>query len=99
MSRGNGIVPTSNSIKVLAGTVAAIVIIATPILTIGGFKKTVEAHEEAIPKLWQNTTAARSLADKHEVVIPIIQQDMRDLKADVSEVKRDIKEILRAVKA
>lgn len=57
------------------------------------------ADIQSLKDTMQKSEMSATLVAQHEAVIPILQQDLKDVKSDVGEIRRDIKEILKAVKA
>jgi hypothetical protein len=69
------------------------------VMTTGAYKEKIDTHGENIKKIWVQTAEAREMTIKHETIIPTVQKDISDLKMDVKDIQKDIKEILKVVKS
>ena len=79
-------------IKTLALVFTSLAAIASPFVSMAVAQEKIRNQEETNKSQWVAINSAADLAKKNDAIMPIIQQDIRELKGD-------IKEILRAVKA
>lgn len=93
------------NVKNIALVVSLATAIASPFIALGGYttrienlEKKAEAQETKNRNFWENMSNTNTTVVRHEALIPVVQQDVRDLKGDVGEIKRDIKDILKEVK-
>ena len=53
-----------------------------------------EENSKSIKILWDNVTADRVVLTKHEALIPVIQQDIQEMKETQQDMARDIRLLL-----